>query len=331
MVAANFNGDTNLDLAVANRDSNTVSILLGSATGTFSVGQGFQTSGDTPVALATGDLNGDGQTDLLVVNQDADTISALLSNGDGTFSTITDFTVGDGPSAIAVADFTADTRLDVIVANGNDSTITILLGTGDGGFGFRADLETGAAPSALAAVDLNGDGRRDLVVANRDADTVSVILNQTSILPSVPGFASQPYPGVQYEDLGLKVRATPRLHPGNEVTLQLQIEIRSRTGQSINGIPVLSNRTLEQTVRLRENERTVLTGIIQRNESLGISGWPGVARLPATGRRDTQDRETELILTITPRRLRLIERIERLLFTGRESNTSTGGAPEPPQ
>jgi len=296
-------------------------------------------TGSAPVAIAVADFNRDNQPDLAVANHDSNSVSILLGNGDGTFRARTDFAVGDGPAAVVTGDFDLDGTVDLITADSNANAVTVLLGTGDGSFGFRTDLNTGSGPAALAASDFNGDGRVDLAAADRDANTVSVILNQTPIVsPSAAAtsLAATPYPGFQYEDLGVKVRATPRLHPNGEVTLQLQLELRSLSGQAINGIPILSNRTVEETVRLRENETTLLTGILGRTRQLAISGWPGFASTPGLGvlttSRDLQQRETELLIFITPRRIRLAPRLERSIYTGlgREGERS-GAVARPPR
>ena len=142
------------------------------------------------------------------------------------------------------------------------------------------------------------------------------------------------FPAFQYEDLGLKVRATPRLHGENEVTLQLQFEIRARTATEVNRIPVISNRTVEQTLRLKENETTVIAGILQQEERRGIQGWPGLgqtARLGhLTARRDTDTSETELFIFLTPRRVRQSPRLGLQIFAGREPAGASVG-PRPPQ
>src|SRR5438874_3113235 len=79
-----FNGDGKPDLAVANFDSNTVSVLLGNGDGTFraplTVGVG-----NGPTSVAVGDFNGDGKLDLAVADFNSNTVSALLGNGAGTF------------------------------------------------------------------------------------------------------------------------------------------------------------------------------------------------------------------------------------------------------
>ncbi len=84
------------------------------------------------------------------------------------------------------------------------------------------------------------------------------------------------YPGSEYVDLGLKVHATPRVHAQDEVTLNMQFEITALAGQNVNGIPILSNRTIEQEVRLRANETSILSGLIETSEIRSITGWPGL-------------------------------------------------------
>jgi tetratricopeptide (TPR) repeat protein len=335
LAVGSLNGDNVPDLVVVNETSQTVAVLLGNGNGTFTFfAEGI--TGDAPSAVLLADFNADNLLDLAITNRDSDTVSLLLGNGDGTFDAATEFVTGNAPAGLAAGDFNIDGVQDLAVVNEEGDSVSILLGSGAGIFGLRADFSTGDAPTSVVAVDFNTDGRRDLAITNRNADTVSIILNQISLVtPGSLGVSGlQAYPGVQYEDLGVKVRATPRLHSNQEVTLQLEIEIRSRTGQTVNGIPVISNRTLEQTVRLREDERTLLTGIIQHEERLGITGWPGLARVPGVGRafsiRNRERPESELLIVITPRRIRLADRAGTMLYVGRETGTA-GGATAPPQ
>jgi tetratricopeptide (TPR) repeat protein len=331
LAVGNFSGDNVPDLVAVNETSETVAVLVGQGDGTFSFFAEGAT-GDAPSAVLLADFNADNLLDLVIANRESDTVSVLLGNGDGTFDSATEFFTGDAPAGLATGDFNIDGVPDLAVVNEDADSVSILLGAGGGTFGLRADFATGDAPTSVVAVDFDTDGRRDLATTNREGDTVSIILNQISLLPpgSISGLQA-PYPGFQYEDLGVKIRAMPRLHPNQEVTLQLEMEIRSRTGQSVNGIPVISNRTLEQSVRLRENERTVLTGIIQREERLGITGWPGLASVPVAGRgisRRNRDRpESELLIVITPRRIRLADRAGTMLYVGRETGTAGGAAP----
>src|ERR1035438_10314463 len=88
------------------------------------------------------------------------------------------------------------------------------------------------------------------------------------------------HPGSEYEDLGIKIKVTPTLHADHEVTLHLEFEIRALANAAVNGIPVLSNRTLDQTVRLKEDEPSILGGLTDREETRSITGLPGFAEIP---------------------------------------------------
>lgn len=168
-------GDGKPDLIVVNTGANTVSVFLGSGTGTFGPKTDFPT-GATPHAVAVADLNGDGNLDLVVANTGADTVSILLGTGTGTFAAATDFATGAAPFFIAIGDLNGDGIPDLVVVNVNADTVSVLLGLGDGTFGPKTDFATGAGAREVAIGDLNGDGVPDLVVANVGGSTVSVFL-----------------------------------------------------------------------------------------------------------------------------------------------------------
>jgi large repetitive protein len=134
-----FNHDGDPDLAVANRDSNDVSVLLGGAGATFSGPDQFQ-AGELATAVAVGEFNGDGDPDLAVVNSADDTVSVLLGSDGGSFSGPTDFNVGSSPRSVAVGDFDGDGDLDLAVSNALDADVSVLLGEGDGSFTARGSL-----------------------------------------------------------------------------------------------------------------------------------------------------------------------------------------------
>lgn len=133
IAAADFNGDGNLDLAVATSDgvSSSIAVLLGDGGGKF------QSAIATPVsdgisAIVARDLDGDGKPDLAVAHccGPLGGMAMLSGNGDGTFGPETAFAGGDSPAAIAVADLDGDGRPDLAVAAGaqaQQGTLTILL------------------------------------------------------------------------------------------------------------------------------------------------------------------------------------------------------------
>ena len=90
VAVGDFNGDGLLDLAVALANDSgtgtwTVSILLGTGTGSFGAKTDFGT-GFLPVSVAVGDFNGDGKLDLVVANFRSNTVSILLNTGPIGFS-----------------------------------------------------------------------------------------------------------------------------------------------------------------------------------------------------------------------------------------------------
>ena len=180
MAVGDFNGDGRLDLAVANPEGGTVSILLGQGDGSFLAAPDVAV-GSAPEPVAVGDFNGDGRLDLAVVNFFSHTVSILLGQGDGSFLAAPEVAVGAGSSSVAVGDFSGDGRLDLAV--GHSSNIgtchaSILLGHGDGSFLAAPEVVVGTGPTDVMVGDFNGEGFLDLAVANQASDTVSILLGQ---------------------------------------------------------------------------------------------------------------------------------------------------------
>jgi len=320
LVAADFNADGHIDLAVVNQGANSVSIFLGNGDGTFGTTTTYAT-GTLPSGIAEADFNNDGHLDLAISNQTDNTVSILLGNGDGTFVAQTTFATDTGPAAILTGDFNGDGIPDLITANQTANDVSVLIGVGNGTFTNVLNAPTGNAPVSLATGDFNGDTLLDLAVADQSGNTVTVLLNSLAAINSLTGsLSSTPYPSADFEDIGLKVKVTPRIHPDNQVTLQLSFDISSLAGTSVNGIPIIGNRLIEQTARLRENETTVLSGIIDREESRAISGFAGLGQvtpLNATSNFTNSSVDTELIIAITPHLLRLPPRNGHSIYAGR--------------
>jgi len=166
LVAADFNGDGHLDLAVATWETREIYLLLGDGLGEF-------TSPTcvsplvlvNPTSLTAGDFNGDGLVDLAVTELRGRVV-VLLGTGHAQFQFKESIQVGAGTNWIAKGDFNEDGHLDLITANKEDGTVTVIFGNGTGGFASRTDLglEYPTLPAALVTVlpgDFNGDGHLD--------------------------------------------------------------------------------------------------------------------------------------------------------------------------
>jgi general secretion pathway protein D len=88
----------------------------------------------------------------------------------------------------------------------------------------------------------------------------------------------------QYIDVGVNIEMTPTVHFDHDVTLKLKIEDSSEgpTPVTISGVtePIIIQKTSEQTIRLREGEASILSGILQKQDLVSISGIPGIGELP---------------------------------------------------
>jgi hypothetical protein len=168
VAVGDFNGDGNLDLAVAHCCLDMAGILLGNGDGTFQPEVSFAAGqGDCASSIATADFNRDGKLDLVVADPCQKFVSVLLGNGNGTFQPAVTYARGTVAIFIAVGDFNGDAKLDLAVAELGTFNVTILLGNGDGTFGTATAYPTGAFnPRSVAIGDFNEDGKLDLVVAN---------------------------------------------------------------------------------------------------------------------------------------------------------------------
>jgi large repetitive protein len=176
VISSDVNGDGNADLVVANEGSATVSVLLGTGTGTFDTNI-YYTTGFNPRSVTSADVNGDGKADLVVANSNSNTVSVLLGTGTGTFGTKVDYATGTSPLSVTSADVNGDGKADLVVANADSYTVSVLLGTGTGTFGAKTDYATGTIPKSVTSADVDGDGKADLIAANSNSNTVSVLRN----------------------------------------------------------------------------------------------------------------------------------------------------------
>lgn len=133
----------------------------------------------------------------------------------------------------------------------------------------------------------------------------------------------------QYQDVGVNVDITPRVHPNHEVSLKVKVEVSSVTGQaSIGGIqqPIISQRKIDHEIRLKEGESNVLAGLITRSDTKSLNGWPGLAHIPLLryffSEDDRKTEDDEILIILTPHIVRMPEWTRanlRPLYTGSES------------
>ena len=110
-----------------------------------------------------------------------------------------------------------------------------------------------------------------------------------------------PAASVTFEDLGLVLKLTPHVHGMRAVTLELEAEFKSLTGQASNAIPIISNRKFATRVRLEFGETALVSGVVQQTLTFGQSGLAGLNAFAPLRQNDRSRLAQRLLLTLRPR------------------------------
>jgi len=147
------------------------------------------------------------------------------------------------------------------------------------------------------------------------------------------GVNQQPITSFNYENIGVNIDITPRTHMNNDVTLALAISVTSISGVGFGGLPTFGNRLVKTTIRLRDGETNMLAGLIRDDERKSLKGIPGLSDIPGVGHlfghRRNERTQTDVILMLTPRIVRVLDLTEqdlRAFQMGRDLGTLGGGA-----
>ena len=134
------------------------------------------------------------------------------------------------------------------------------------------------------------------------------VFSNLTISQSGNPVTSSSIPQFQYEDLGIILKATPHLQTGDNVNLELDLQIKGLGAQSFNGVPVITNRNYKSSITLKDGEPSVVAGSVTEQETRSTSGYPGVGQIPLLSSiLNTNSKEhsrSEILIVVTPHILR---------------------------
>ena len=130
-----------------------------------------------------------------------------------------------------------------------------------------------------------------------------------SFQPGIGGVGINPLVNTQFQylDVGVNIDVTPRVHQGREVTLKIAMDISAVTShQNIGGIdqPVIGQRKIENEIRLKEGEVSLMGGILEDQQTKSLTGIPGLANVPILkylfSQTSTDHSENEIVFALIP-------------------------------
>ncbi len=201
VVVGDIDGDGKPELAIANWDSNSVSIFRNiSNVGSIGFASKLDfATGAQPFSLVLGDIDGNGKPDLAVTNSNNNSMSIFLNNstlGNINFGSKVDFSTGPQPYPISIGDLDGDGKPDIVVGNIGSDSISIFLNTSNSNnvnFAPKIDLVTGTDPYSINIGDIDGDGKPDIAIGNTNSNSISVYKN-TSTLGSISFVTKNDFP-----------------------------------------------------------------------------------------------------------------------------------------
>jgi Flp pilus assembly secretin CpaC len=234
---------------------------------------------------------GDTMAILAILLASGQVSSSLFTNG------IALFGGGLTQSALSPGGVSANLNL-----NSSDSReldqLQLRLGDGEAATlrtGTRYPIQTSSF-SSLASTAASIPG---LTGAGSSGSLSSLLAAYSGSVPNIPQ--------VEYQDLGLTLKATPKVLRNNEVALTIDMKIDALSGSTINGNPILNNRAYSGVVTLKEGEAVAVVSELDKSESRAISGTPGMSEIPGLNNLtgvDKQGSYAMLLIILTPHVIR---------------------------
>lgn len=124
-VAVDLNGDSTVDIIIANHGMDNVGVLLKMDNLIFTSQTMYSTGLNSgPQSVLTADINSDNKPDIIVANEGSNSVGVFLNIGNGSFTRQAAYSTvyGSHSYSVAIADMNGDSKLDIVVANNGGIT-----------------------------------------------------------------------------------------------------------------------------------------------------------------------------------------------------------------
>jgi general secretion pathway protein D len=214
--------------------------------------------------------------------------SSILTQGFATFGGgLTQFGLVPGTATANLSLNASDTQVldDIQLRVQDQETATFRVGT-------RYPIVTSTVSSGGSALSASG-----INTAGLSSTLAGLGYNASSLSANVT------IPQIQYQDLGLTVKATPWVQHGSEVSLKMELEFTALGGTTLNDNPILNNRKYSGTITLKDGGSAMVVSSLSKQETRAVVGIPGLSELPAL-RSTTDDSNnlntSTLLVLVTP-------------------------------
>lgn len=238
----------------------------------------------------------------------------------------------DFPSMFSINALTSFLNNTVSLTSGLNGLLTFgggktLIGIGIAAPSLVAKMSQSASKLLLSAQLLSVSGQKATM---KIGERYPIITGGYGNSTSATGQGSvTPAPQFTFQDLGLTLTATPFVHDRENVSLDVEAQFQVLTGASVNGLPVISNRSVKNVTRLKFGEWAIIAGLLTTDEARTLSGLAGLNRIPFLGPlTSTHEHDTdsdEVIVLLRPVLLTLppSETVLRSFRTGTETRPLT--------